>query len=91
MTPDERERLRAFYDQELIRLADEVFGPEAQVVRRRVESGTAVDRLIAVASELRADLICVGTAGKGAVGRALLGSTARDLVRRSSVPVLTVM
>jgi nucleotide-binding universal stress UspA family protein len=36
------------------------------------------------------DLVVMGTHGKSGLSRVLLGSTAEDIVRNSSVPVLTV-
>lgn len=42
------------------------------------------------AAESGADLIVVGTHTRGAIGRALLGSVAEDVIRGSKVPVLTV-
>jgi nucleotide-binding universal stress UspA family protein len=43
-----------------------------------------------VASSLGSELIVVGTHGRGAVGRALLGSVARRLIAVARVPVLVV-
>jgi nucleotide-binding universal stress UspA family protein len=40
--------------------------------------------------ESDADVVVMGTHGRGAVGRAILGSVAREVVRLSQCPVLTV-
>jgi len=50
--------------------------PERKIVDRATESG--------------ADLIVMGTHGRGGIDRLLLGSVAEHVVRRSPVPVLTV-
>jgi nucleotide-binding universal stress UspA family protein len=52
--------------------------------------GEAGEEVCAQAKELGADLIIVGTHGRGAIGRALLGSVAESVLRASPVPVLTV-
>lgn len=52
--------------------------------------GAAPVEVCAVARELSADLIVVGTHNRGALGRALLGSVAETIVRDAHVPVLTV-
>lgn len=52
--------------------------------------GEAAEVVCAQAKELAADLIIVGTHGRGAIGRALLGSVAQSVLHASPVPVLTV-
>lgn len=48
------------------------------------------DLVIEQAKAWEADLIVIGTHGRRGVGRLLLGSTAEEVIRRSSVPVLLV-
>lgn len=52
--------------------------------------GSAADEICAQAKDLGADLIVVGTHGRGAISRALLGSVAQSVLHASPVPVLTV-
>ncbi len=52
--------------------------------------GSAAEEICAQATELGADLVVVGTHGRGALGRALLGSVAQSVLHTSPVPVLTV-
>lgn len=52
--------------------------------------GPAADTILAAAASLSADLIVMGTHGRGGLRRALLGSVAEAVVRASPVPVLTV-
>jgi universal stress protein A len=64
--------------------------PEATLsVERRLEDGGAVETILRVAQEEGADLIVLGTHGRGALGKLLLGSVAEQIVRRASCPVLT--
>lgn len=45
---------------------------------------------LAVAEEISADLIVMGTHGRRGIARALIGSVAESVVRTSAVPVMTV-
>jgi len=45
---------------------------------------------LAVAEEISADLIVMGTHGRRGIARALIGSVAESVVRSSAVPVMTV-
>jgi nucleotide-binding universal stress UspA family protein len=72
------------------RRVDDVFGPEAGAVRTRVLEGSVAERILATAADVGADLILVGTTGKGGIERALLGSVSLTVLRKSPVPVLTV-
>lgn len=44
-----------------------------------------------VAKEVQADLIVVGSHGRGFIDRALLGSVAHGVLHRSHIPVLIAM
>jgi len=57
--------------------------------RRMLEGGPARE-IVAYAEESGADLVVMGTHGRGGINRILLGSVAERVVRRSPVPVLTV-
>ena len=63
------------------------WGLEARSLIWEGEPGEAI--LAAAASE-EADVIVVGTAGRGGVGRMLGGSTSDHVVRNATVPVLVV-
>jgi nucleotide-binding universal stress UspA family protein len=73
----------------LDRLADQcrARGKVGEVLLR---TGDARDMICHTATELKADLIVLGTHGRRGLSRALLGSVAEYVVRTSNVPVLTV-
>jgi len=52
--------------------------------------GAVAECLLQHAGDKKADLIVLGTHGRGGLGKALLGSVAEKIFRRSRVPVLTV-
>ena len=56
----------------------------------RIEVGAAVDTVLEAADDVGADLIVVGTHGRTGFAHLVLGSVAERIVRRSTVPVLTV-
>ena len=59
-------------------------------VSERVESGTPWTEILRAAGEMEADLIVMGAHTRGAIGRMLFGSTANQVVRRATCPVLIV-
>jgi nucleotide-binding universal stress UspA family protein len=48
------------------------------------------EAVLAVAEEVSADLVVMGTHGRRGIARALIGSVAEAIVRTSTVPVMTV-
>jgi nucleotide-binding universal stress UspA family protein len=52
--------------------------------------GPTVETLVSEARRLAADMLVVGSHGRGAVGRALLGSVGAGVVRHPPCPVLVV-
>jgi nucleotide-binding universal stress UspA family protein len=52
--------------------------------------GDVVTEIAAVAHKQRADIVVMGTHGRGLVGRWLIGSVTQALLRRIDVPILTV-
>lgn len=58
--------------------------------RATLRTGVAYQEVVALATDERADLIVIGTHGRGGIDRALLGSVADRVVRLAPCPVLTV-
>jgi nucleotide-binding universal stress UspA family protein len=65
---------------------EEDLGP----VEHRIEFGVPAERLVAVAEEAGAELIVVGSRGRGALKAALLGSVSTRLIGIAPCPVLIV-
>jgi len=63
---------------------------KAHNVTYAVQHGKEFLEIVRFAQELPADLIVLGTHGRGAIAHALLGSVAEKVVRKSPCPVLTV-
>jgi nucleotide-binding universal stress UspA family protein len=55
-----------------------------------VRQGVPWEEVRAVAEEVNADLIVIGTHGRKGIARALLGSVAEKILRTSTRPVLTI-
>jgi nucleotide-binding universal stress UspA family protein len=58
--------------------------------RPEVRIGSPPTEIIAAAKDLHADLVCIGTHGRGGLARVILGSVAEMVVRQAPCPVLTV-
>jgi nucleotide-binding universal stress UspA family protein len=79
-------RLAAFCDDEKAKLATCPFVVSDILVR----TGTPASEILEQARKMRADVIVMGTHGRGTFAEAMLGSTARRVVRRSETPVLVI-
>jgi nucleotide-binding universal stress UspA family protein len=55
-----------------------------------LKAGNARKEIVAAAQEQHADLVILGTHGRGRMGRLLVGSTTEGLLRRLNVPMMTV-
>jgi nucleotide-binding universal stress UspA family protein len=70
---------------------EQVLPPDPAVtVEHRLEEGAAAEWIIAVAEEVHANLIVMGTHGRTGLGRLLLGSVAEQVLRKAPCPVLTL-
>jgi len=59
-------------------------------IEHRVCKGDAATEIVALAEDLKADLIVMGTHGRTGLKRLALGSVAEAVLRRAPCPVLTV-
>lgn len=57
-------------------------------VKTQLLEGDAVEAVLDLATQVGADLIVVGSHGRGGLSRALLGSVAEGILRKSTIPVL---
>ena len=56
----------------------------------RVKTGNIEEEIYSSISEEEADVLVMGTHGRGVVGRAFIGSVTQNVLRKVTVPVLTV-
>jgi nucleotide-binding universal stress UspA family protein len=80
--------------------ADAALAEALQALRARVGGrvriegatriGTAADEILRIAEKGHYDLIVMGTHGRTGLRRLMLGSVAEQVLRRASIPVLTV-
>ena len=56
--------------------------------RAEVRVGSPAAEIVAAAKDLKADLLCVGTHGRGGLARVILGSVAELVLRQAPCPVL---
>jgi nucleotide-binding universal stress UspA family protein len=61
--------------------------PSDEIVVKR---GNAVETILETAAEKSCDMIVMGTRGRGKLADAVMGSTARRVIRRSKIPVLVI-
>ena len=62
----------------------------ALAIGTRLVEGVPAVEIVDVAQEVHADLIVMGTHGRGALKRLFLGSVAESVLRKAPCPVLTV-
>ena len=58
--------------------------------RTEVRIGSPAQEVIAAAADLDADILCIGTHGRGGIARVILGSVADMILRHAPCPVLSV-
>lgn len=58
--------------------------------RTEVRVGDAGEEIVEAAADLNADLVVIGTHGRGGLKHLLLGSVAEHVVRKAPCPVLTI-
>ncbi len=63
---------------------------EAFKAQLTLRTGSAFVEIVRHAREIKADLLVMGTHGRGAIAHMLLGSVAERVVRKAPCPVLTV-
>jgi universal stress protein A len=83
------EAARKWVDEQLQRWSAQAKdkGLRARVAHR---TGVPYQEIVALATDELADLVVIGTHGRGGIDRALLGSVADRVIRMAPCPVLTV-
>ena len=83
------DQLRKTAEAKLAEAAASVSGPRIAIERALAE-GRPSDEVLAFAAKEGVDLIVLGTHGRGAIGKALLGSVADHVIRQAECPVMVV-
>jgi nucleotide-binding universal stress UspA family protein len=91
-------RFESFVRVQLEREARELLEAQAMLVEKsgakvagtHLKEGSAVDEVLDLAEEIGADLIVVGSRGRGPVKRLVLGSVSEGIVHHTSRPVLVL-
>jgi nucleotide-binding universal stress UspA family protein len=82
--------LESYVEERCARLDREGQGIERPRVLLAVDFGRPEERILALADNLRADLIALGTHGRRGIDHLLLGSVAEHVLRSAHCPVLVV-
>lgn len=79
------------YQEALEELRGRLEGPDLKLaIETDQRQGDPATEILAAAESWRADLIVMGTHGRGGLGRLVLGSVAEAVMRHAPCPVLTV-
>jgi len=82
------ERARIEREEALMRLGDSMEGLGVQV--HVISDDETAEAIAKYGLEIGADMVAVGTHGRSGLTRALMGSVAEQVVRRSELPVIVV-
>jgi nucleotide-binding universal stress UspA family protein len=90
---DESGTIAQGHRDQALRMLGALLGSEDQDdldLRTVVKCGSIRDEIAAVIREQEADILVMGTHGRGFFGRLLIGSVTEGILRKISIPVLTV-
>jgi nucleotide-binding universal stress UspA family protein len=91
---DAQQKEQKMLDTEARRLldtqAEEVRGAGGNVARAHLRVGRSDEEIIALAEEIGAGLIAMGSRGRGGIRRTLMGSVSDSVVRHAHCPVMVV-
>ena len=81
-----KEVLQAFSEETGVDVKDQSFVTDEILIK----TGAPPEVIVQTAQERNCDLIIMGTRGQGVIADALIGSTAKWVVRQSPIPVLVI-
>lgn len=64
--------------------------PETIAIRTELREAMPVDAILAAIEQHEPDLVVIGTHGRGAIGRLMLGSVTKSVLDAATNPVLTI-
>lgn len=80
-----------YYHEALEELRAPLDGPDLKVpIEVRLRYGDPADEVLQEVEEFPCDLLVLGTHGRSGLSRLLMGSVAESVMRRATIPVLTV-
>lgn len=91
--PADYGQLEMHHREQARRMLSALIGPENEDgldLQIMVNSGNVEEQIAAAIRDINADVVVMGTHGRGLFGRALLGSVTQHLLRKIPVPILTV-
>jgi nucleotide-binding universal stress UspA family protein len=65
-------------------------GLQRRVAQARLRLGGAAEEIVALAEDVGAGLIAMGSGGRGGIRRALMGSVSERVVRPAHCPVMII-
>lgn len=94
-TPDGRtatiaELIKEEAEAAMVQFLKSLPSPDGQLLPHEILSGPAADAIVKEADRGGYDMIILGTQGRSALGRLVLGSVAEKVLRSSRVPVLAL-
>jgi nucleotide-binding universal stress UspA family protein len=88
---EERQRISERRAREVLEAeVEKIRSAGGTVAQRYLVEGRVVPEIVALAEEIRAGLIVMGSRGLGGIRRALMGSVSDSVVRHAHCPVLVV-
>src|SRR5690349_19920617 len=91
--PVESTAIEERHRDQALRMLSALVAPEDQDdldLRILIKSGDIKDKILSVIDEQHADIVVMGTHGRGLFGRWLIGSVTEGILRKVSIPILTV-
>ena len=86
-------RVEKEHREQAMRMLSALLAPEDQDdldLQIVIKSGDTRDEIVSTIGERRADIVVMGTHGRGLFGRWLIGSITQGILRKVSIPILTV-
>jgi len=83
---DAEQQLKAWISE----LKSDRLASESKIDSKLVKHGPIAPAILSSAAELGADLLVVGTHGRGGLSKFVIGSVSEELLRRATFPVMTV-